>query len=185
MKNTVNFHRKFASLCDKMLKALEGGFMKKSDIYTMIEQWVDVWNARDIDRLKSMYAQDAILYQGPVKKALKGWEYIQARLEDLTDGFPDAQMKINNLHVDGNIAILEFNETGTHEGRFLDYEPTGNKIDFDSCLVFRVSNGKIVNHMRIPAISATDSDLFRPLSEQSDAGNFNDLLVAGISQGHV
>ncbi|HZD58965.1 MAG TPA: ester cyclase, partial [Anaerolineae bacterium] len=47
---------------------------------------------------------------------------------------------------DGDIAILEFNETGTQTGRFLDYEPTGNKIDIDSCLVFRVRNGKITNH---------------------------------------
>ena len=120
--------------------------MKKRDIYDMIEQWVDAWNAKDMDRMKSMYTKDAVLYQGPVREALKGWDYIYNRLQDLAMGFPDAHIKINDLHVDGDIAILEFNETGTQTGRFLDYEPTGNKIDIDSCLVFRVRNGKITNH---------------------------------------
>ncbi len=120
--------------------------MKKSDVENMIEQWVDAWNAKDMERMKSMYAEDVVLYQGPVRKSLKGWGYVHDRLQDLATGFPDARIKINDLHIDGDIAILEFNETGTQTGRFLDYEPTGNEIDIDSCLVFRVSRGKIINH---------------------------------------
>ncbi len=121
--------------------------MKKNDIYDMIEQWVDAWNARDIGRMESMYAEDVVLYQAPVRQALKGWNYVRDRFEDIIEGFPDAVMKINDLHVDGDIAILEFSETATQTGRFLDYEPTGNKAEFDSCIVFRVNNnGKIVNH---------------------------------------
>lgn len=129
------------------LEALGGGCMKKNDIYTMIEQWVDVWNAKDMDRMKSMYAEDVVLYQAPVRHAVKGWDYIRDRLESVIQGFPDAALKINDLHVDGDIAILEFSETGTQTGRFLDYAPTGKKAEFDSCIVFRVNNnGKIVNH---------------------------------------
>lgn len=120
--------------------------MKESEVYNVIEQWVDAWNEKDIDRMESMYTEDAVLYQAPVRQALKGWNYLHDRLTDLYEGFPDAKMKINDLHVDRNIAFLEFNEIGTHTGRFLDFEPTGNKIDIDSCIVFRVNNGKIVNH---------------------------------------
>ncbi len=122
--------------------------MKKSDIQiqNMVEQWVDAWNAKDMDRMKSMYSEDAILYQGPVREALKGWNYVYDRFQDLFSGFPDAQIKINDLHIDGDIAVLEFNETGTQTGQFLGYEPTGNKINIDSCLVFRISKGKIVNY---------------------------------------
>ncbi|HZD61132.1 MAG TPA: nuclear transport factor 2 family protein, partial [Anaerolineae bacterium] len=60
--------------------------MKKRDIYDMIEQWVDAWNAKDMDRMKSMYTKDAVLYQGPVREALKGWGYIYNRLQDLAMG---------------------------------------------------------------------------------------------------
>ncbi|MCL6473048.1 MAG: ester cyclase [Firmicutes bacterium] len=120
--------------------------MKKADIFNMIEDWVDAWNAKDIDRMKSMYAEDVILYQAPIKQALKGWDYIQDRLSALLEGFPDARIKINDLHIDGDIAILEFNETGTQTKQFLGYAPTGNRMDVDSCIVFRIRGGKIINH---------------------------------------
>lgn len=120
--------------------------MVESDTRKMIEEWVDAWNSKDMDRMRSLYAEDAILYQAPVKQTLTGWNYINDRLKDLAEGFPDAKIEISALHIDGDTAILEFNETGTHKGRFLDYEPTGNKIDIDSCLVFKIRDGKVINY---------------------------------------
>lgn len=120
--------------------------MKESEVFSMIEQWVDAWNAKDMGRVETMYADDVVLYQAPVRSALRGWSYIHDRGRTLWTGFPDAKMKINDLHVDRNVAFLEHNITGTHTGRFLEHEPTGKIIDIDSCIVFRVRNGKIVNH---------------------------------------
>jgi steroid delta-isomerase-like uncharacterized protein len=120
--------------------------MKESALVNLIEQWVDASNAKDMDHLQSLHSKDVIFYQGPSEVALKGWDYVRDRAQVFWTAFPDYRIKINDLHVDGNIVIMEFNATGTHTGQLLGYGPSGNKLDFDSCLVFRISRGKIVNY---------------------------------------
>jgi len=120
--------------------------MTESEIRNLFEQWVDAWNANDVERFKPLYAEDVVLYQAPIKKTLTGIDYIIARGKDFFEMSNDARLTVRELHVAGDTAIMEFNATGTHTGRFLDYEPTGRKFDFDSCLIFKVKDGKIIKH---------------------------------------
>ncbi|HZD59285.1 MAG TPA: ester cyclase [Anaerolineae bacterium] len=120
--------------------------MAASEIRTMMEQWADVWNAKDADRLMAFYADDVVLYQAPLKKTLVGKEYLAARFRDIIEMSSDIRLTIRELHVDGDTAVMEFNTIGTHTGRFLDYEPTGRTFDYDSCLIFKVKDGKITKH---------------------------------------
>lgn len=120
--------------------------MTESEIRNLCEQWVDVWNSKDWERMRTFYAEDAVLYQAPVKKTLVGVDHIIDRGKDFGEMSKDGRFTARELHVAGDTAIMEFNMTGTHTGRFLDYEPTGRKLDFDSCIIFKVKDGKIIKH---------------------------------------
>jgi len=120
--------------------------MNETDIRNLIERWVEARNGTDVDVFRQFYADDVVMYQAPMKKSLTGIEHVIARLEDLNTMGPDVRMTTRSLYVDGDTAILEFNIVGTQTGRFLDYEPTGRMMDIDSCLVFKVENGKITRH---------------------------------------
>ena len=120
--------------------------MNETEIRTIVEQWVAASNDKDMNAFRQLYADDVVLYQAPVKKSLTGIEHVIARLEALSEMSPDSRMTVRGLHIDGDTAILEFNFVATQTGRFFDYEPTGKMIDVDSCLVFKVENGKIARH---------------------------------------
>ncbi|OFW32783.1 MAG: hypothetical protein A2074_04650 [Candidatus Aquicultor primus] len=121
-------------------------FMTESEIRNLFEQWVDAWNSNDTERIRPFYGEDVVLYQAPVKKTLVGVDHIIARGKDLFEMSEDARLTVRKLHVAGDTAIMELNIAGIHTGRFLDYEPTGRKFDIDSCLIFKVKDGKIIKH---------------------------------------
>ncbi|MBE0447688.1 MAG: hypothetical protein IBX64_06270 [Actinobacteria bacterium] len=44
--------------------------MTENEIRNLFEQWVDAFNAHDVERDRTLYAEDVALYQAPVKKTL-------------------------------------------------------------------------------------------------------------------
>lgn len=114
-----------------------------TDINKFFEQWVDAWNSNEPEKIKPFYKEDFVFYQAPVKKTLVGVKHIIARANDFAQMSSDARLSIRELHINGNTAVMEFNVKGTSTGRFLNFEPTGLKIDIDSCLSFKVENNKI------------------------------------------
>lgn len=122
--------------------------MNENEIRAMFEQeWPRLWNAKDVEGMASLYAQDVVLYKAFVKKTLRGLENMTSRFQELIEMSNDAHLSIRDLYVLGDTAIMEINITGTHTGLFLEHEPTGRRFDIDTCLVFKVrDDGKIIQH---------------------------------------
>ena len=68
-------------------------------------------------------------------------------LAALASAFPDVHREIFKIHVTDNVVIVELAIRGTHKGELKlpsgTLAPTGKKIDFPSCDVFHLENGKI------------------------------------------
>lgn len=122
--------------------------MEESMLRNMYEKdWVDTWNLNDPEKIKQFYTEDVVLYQAPLRKALHGREHLLERYEDFLEMSNDVKVTLRDIHIDGDSVILEINIKGTNTGKFLDYEPTGKKIDLDTCLSFKVNDeGKITKH---------------------------------------
>ncbi len=62
--------------------------------------------------------------------------------------FPDGEVKITNVIVDGDRAVVEFVNRGTHTGLFESslgtFEPSGRRQESRYCSVMRVKDGKVV-----------------------------------------
>lgn len=121
--------------------------MGRRDIRNAVNQWVDAWNAHNIKGIESSYAEDAVLFQAPTRSKLSGRDYIMARQRDALEMSSDMEVYLRELYIDGDTAILELTDTGTNDGPFLDYPPTGKKFQLDTCLIFKFSDGKIVEHV--------------------------------------
>lgn len=120
--------------------------MNETEMREFAEQWVEIWNSTDEAQIRGLYAEDVVLYQAAVKKTLTGIDHIIARTKDFTSMSSDSVMTARNIYVDGDTLILEVNVVGTHDGKFLDYDPTGGKIDIDTCLVFEMKDNVIAKH---------------------------------------
>lgn len=120
--------------------------MNEQQMRQKLQDWVEAWNSADEDRVKSFYAEDAVLYQAPVGKSLTGREHLVARYRDFKETSKGGEMTVRNLYVDGDTGILEVAVDGMHTGRFLDYEPTHRPFHIETCLIMKFAGDKIVRH---------------------------------------
>ena len=60
--------------------------------------------------------------------------------------FPDAQATVEDLLADGDKVVARVSITGTHQGAFRGIVPTGKPITVMGVHIFRVANGKLVEH---------------------------------------
>jgi limonene-1,2-epoxide hydrolase len=92
----------------------------------LIEKWVDAFNSRDVEKLSSFYAEEAINHQVNTEP-LKGKNAIRKMFEN---EFACAEMVciIENIFEDGNWGILEWKD------------PLGLR----GCGFFKIENEKII-----------------------------------------
>jgi len=70
----------------------------------------------------------------------------QAFYGALLHGFPDATMEINELIAEGDLVATRKTLRGTHRGELWDLAPTGNRVEFEFIDIFRVVDGKLIDH---------------------------------------
>ncbi len=68
--------------------------------------------------------------------------FFAARLK----GLPDLKVSIETTVAEGGRVAASFVYEGTHEGLYYGVEPTGKRLHFTSCDIFRVAGGRIVEH---------------------------------------
>ena len=61
-------------------------------------------------------------------------------------GLPDLKVSIETTVIEGDKCAASFVYEGTHEGTYFGVAPTGKKLRFTSCDIFRVADGSIVEH---------------------------------------
>ena len=91
----------------------------------LVNNWVEAFNRRDVDRIVDYYEEDAVNHQAPESEA-RGKRAIRQMFKD---AFETAEMHciVENIFVDGDWAILEWSD------------PLG----LTGCGFFHVPSGKI------------------------------------------
>jgi predicted ester cyclase len=111
----------------------------------------ELYNAAEGKRLDtgkfiSMFASDGYMRDVPSGADLRG-QAIGESIAGLARAFPDVHREIFNVHVSGDVLVVELATRGTHEGELkmgsITLSSTGRTIDVPSCDVFHVRSGKI------------------------------------------
>lgn len=106
------------------------------------QRFYDIYNDRSkLATLPELFAPD---YVGKVNgrkipdvKAAKGF------ISAFQTGFPDAQYVVEDTVVSGDKVVMRWSCTGTHDGKFLGIDPTGQSIEVTGITIFQINNGKI------------------------------------------
>jgi predicted ester cyclase len=64
----------------------------------------------------------------------------------LLRAFPDATMEINEQLAERDLVATRKTLRGTHRGELWDLPPTGNRVEWEFIDIFRVRDGKLVEH---------------------------------------
>jgi steroid delta-isomerase-like uncharacterized protein len=114
---------------------------------SLLERYVERYNAGDLDTVMDLYAEDAI--QTMPDGTFEGRSVIRARLaRDLT-ACPDAAYTVESFIEHGDTFADEWTFTGTHTGPFrlpdgTEIPPTGKRVEVKGMELVQVRDGKIV-----------------------------------------
>jgi predicted ester cyclase len=62
------------------------------------------------------------------------------------EGFPDLSITVENVVAEGDRVATRVIMRGTHQGEFQGIAPTGKRVEVRAMDMFRISEGKIVEH---------------------------------------
>ncbi|MFQ5966487.1 MAG: nuclear transport factor 2 family protein [Acidimicrobiia bacterium] len=82
---------------------------------TLVSDLVAAYNAKDLDGLAALYIDDA-RYWSALSDWTEGIDEIRSHIQELFELLPDEEMAIKSLVTDGQVAVVEFESTGTNPG---------------------------------------------------------------------
>lgn len=83
-------------------------------------------------------SHNALLKPGP--------EGYKAFAQGFHNGLPDLRPQLQHVLVHGDRVVTFTHWEGTHTGAFRDAAPTGNRITFETADLFRVQDGRFIEH---------------------------------------
>ncbi len=113
----------------------------------IVRRYQDAYNTNDLDALDQVldahFIGHAPIYPG-MPAGLEGAK--QAHRTNLAL-FPDFSVTIEDLVAEGDKVVMRFRAAGTHTGAPLfGIPPSGKHFEFTGMSMFRIANGKIVEH---------------------------------------
>jgi len=77
----------------------------------------------------------------------------------LLRGFPDATMEINEQIAERDLVSTRKTLRGTHRGELWGLAPTGNRVEFEFIDIFRVADGRLIEHWTSMDLAALRSQM--------------------------
>jgi steroid delta-isomerase-like uncharacterized protein len=89
---------------------------------------------------------EKFLATNPTNGSGKTQESFKDSLPALFSSFPDLHVDIEHIIAENNFVVVFLNFTGTHKGEFQGFPPTNKQVKIRSADLYRIENGKIVEH---------------------------------------
>jgi len=119
-----------------------------NDVETIVRKFHESWDLRDPDRGAAVIAPDCQFEDVARGEMLPGPEAYKRDYERWRTAFPDGELDITNVIVQGNWAVVEFTNRGTQTGPLHSslgvFPPSGRSMQVRYCSVMRVNNGMVV-----------------------------------------
>jgi steroid delta-isomerase-like uncharacterized protein len=122
--------------------------MTEHPLDAFAREYNDAWNARDVDRILSFWADDGVMDDVPFGKGVVGIDAVRKGVQEWLTAFPDmhSEQEGRSISVDDAVAY-EWRLTGTNEGPYDGRPATGKRIEYRGLAVLEVNDErKIVRH---------------------------------------
>jgi len=111
----------------------------------IVRRYREAHNRNDLDALDEIVAQDIISHNG-VPGLPPGLEGGKMAHGIFLASFPDIQVTTDDLIAEGDKVVERFTARGTNTGSFMGAPPTGKPFTGTGMSIFRIAEGKIVEH---------------------------------------
>lgn len=110
----------------------------------------EVWNARRLERIPELYAEDYVSDYRPIGGLREGHAGIRSMVERAWTAFPDYHEELHDLIAEGDRVVARFTISGTQGGPWGVLPPTGKRVSFEEIVILRIRDGRVVWQRGIP-----------------------------------
>ena len=109
-------------------------------------RWAELWNAdKSLDVVDEIVDENFVSHSTPPglppgREGVRIWSTI------FRNAFPDMRATADDVIVEDDKVVERFTASGTFKGEFMGIPPTGKSGSTTGINIFRVANGKIVEH---------------------------------------
>lgn len=118
--------------------------MPEKENIAIAEQAIAAINARNIEsilqRLDDSYVGESEIAPGPIR----GRDGARKMLEMQFTAFPDLHLEVEQILASEDHVVIRARASATHKGNFAGIAPTNKRVNWQSCNVVEVRNGKVV-----------------------------------------
>jgi steroid delta-isomerase-like uncharacterized protein len=105
-----------------------------------------IWSTGAYETAPRIFAQDYVYHvrhSPDDARDLHGADAIVSLAKDFRRAFPDFEDTVDLQVAEGDLVVTHYTSTGTHEGPFLDFEPTHRRLSWTGTVIHRIEDGKI------------------------------------------
>ena len=122
--------------------------MTRDEITAFFDTMQARWAARDWDGLAAGHLPDAVV-ESPMFGRLQGRPAIRDSYEQLFVTFPDWDLKLQDMLVDGDRVALSFTVSATHVGEFMGIPGTNRRFHIYGVRLVELHGGLIQKERRM------------------------------------
>jgi steroid delta-isomerase-like uncharacterized protein len=130
---------------------------------SLAERFAKTLSDHDIDAFAALFADNYVNHQlsaaAPPPSGMPDKQGSVAFFKARLTGLPDLKVTTEVVVADENHVAASFSYTGTHNGTYFGVAPTGCTLHFTSCDIFRVEDGKLVEHWGMGDIAGVMAQL--------------------------
>src|SRR5262249_7737608 len=105
--------------------------------------YAEILNGRDAARFVELVAPDYVNHNPYVEQGLAG---VVGFFSHWLEAFPDTEVTVEDIIAADDKVVGRYTYRGTHSGTFMGYPPTGKSVSMRSIDIWRVENGRFVEH---------------------------------------
>lgn len=102
------------------------------------------WNSHDIEKVLSFYSPDYIADDIGLASVMRGYVGLREILQTYWRAFPDLEIAVTDMVIEGSRVATAWVAAGTHEGTIMNIPPTGHRVQVRGVSIIDVADGLIV-----------------------------------------
>ncbi len=115
------------------------------DAERIVHELSAMWNSKDVDRIETLFASDAV-HEGITSGVkLHGVSAIRDLFSGTWQAIPDVRVEVKSVISQGESVAWEWTMTATHTGDFPNLPATGRAFSIEGVSVLRISGGRVLS----------------------------------------
>ncbi len=105
--------------------------------------FAEAWNSKDLTLVDALIAPSYVGHDVNIDHGERGPDRIKRIMTAFRTAFPDLQVTVEDVVIQGEKEVVRWTGRGTHRGTFMNIPPTGKQISISGTDIGRVVNGQI------------------------------------------